>query len=325
MNTFADLPVLAHSVIVLWLAVAADRLFGDPLRWHPVAGLGQLAAWLEPRARRFGASEAFERVAGIACVALLVVPAGFIAWQLARLPVAGSIAEVVMLYFCIASRSLEEHARAVLVPLVEGRLDAAREAIGRIVSRDTRAMAPDDIARASVETVLENGNDAVFGAIFWFILLGAPGAVMFRIANTLDAMWGYRNDRYRYFGWAAARFDDVLNYIPARLTALSYCLAGNLANGLACWRTQARTWYSPNAGPVMAAGAGALSVELGGRAKYDGQWKDRPVLGRGHSATTDDVQGAITLLRRSLALWLIVITMISITDGLLHGIGGVHA
>lgn len=290
--------------------MAADRLFGDPLRWHPVAGLGQLAAWLEPRARRFGRSEAFERVAGIACVSLLVIPAGFIAWQLARIPTAGSIAEVAMLYFCIASRSLEEHARAVLVPLAEGRLDAAREAIGRIVSRDTGAMAPDDIARASVETVLENGNDAVFGAIFWFMLLGAPGAVMFRVANTLDAMWGYRSDRYRYFGWAAARFDDVLNFIPARLTALTYCLAGDIGNGLACWWKQARTWYSPNAGPVMAAGAGALSVLLGGPAQYGGEWKDRPVLGRGHAATPADIRSAITLLQYSLSIWLVLLTFV---------------
>ena len=168
------------------------------------------------------------------------------------------------------------------------------------------------MAKATVESVLENGNDAIFGALFWFALLGGPGALMFRLANTLDAMWGYRNERYLRFGWAAARIDDVLNYIPARLTALSYALLGNTADALRCWRTQAPAWDSPNAGPVMAAGAGTLGVSLGGPAIYHGQLEDRPRLGTGDAARATDIDKAVALVHNSIWLWLLAVAGVSV-------------
>ena len=136
------------------------------------------------------------------------------------------------------------------------------------------------------------------------MLFGGAGAVLFRLANTLDAMWGYRTERFLRFGWAAARIDDVLNYLPARLTALSYALFGKTRRALACWRKQAPLWDSPNAGPVMSAGAGSLGVALGGSAIYHGQLEQRPVLGEGRPARGEDIPRALTLLRRSTALWL---------------------
>ncbi len=115
-----------------------------------------------------------------------------------------------------------------------------------IVSRDPASL---DITRAATESVLENGNDAVFGALFWFVVAGAPGVVVYRLANTLDAMWSYRNERYVDFGFAAARLDDLLNYVPARLTALTYAILGHTRSAWRCWRAQAHDWDSPNAGP----------------------------------------------------------------------------
>lgn len=135
------------------------------------------------------------------------------------------------------------------------------------------------------------------------MLGGAPGAVFYRLANTLDAMWGYRNTRYRHFGWAAARLDDCLNYVPARLTALTYALLGDRRLALACWRSQAPAWDSPNAGPVMAAGAGALNLTLGGPARYRGEWHERPPLGGGAAPGAGDIERALALVRRGVLLW----------------------
>ena len=183
-------------------------------------------------------------------------------------------------------------------------MPAAREHVGWIVSRDTRALDESGVAKACVESTLENGNDAIFGALFWFALFGGAGAVLFRLANTLDAMWGYKNERFLRFGWAAARIDDVFNFIPARLTALSFALFGQTRRALACWRRQAPVWESPNAGPVMAAGAGSLGIALGGAAIYHGHVEERPTLGEGRAARAEDIARALHLLRRSTVLWL---------------------
>src|SRR5262249_9166632 len=161
--------------------------------------------------------------------------------------------------------------------LKDGDLVEARHAVSKIVSRECAGLDETQICCAAIESVLENGSDAVFAALFWFIVLGAPGVVLYRIVNTLDAMWGYRNARYEHFGWAAAKLDDLLNWIPARLTALTYALLGNSQNAIWSWQNQGGKWYSPNAGPVMSSGAGALDLQLGGPATYHGKLKERLV------------------------------------------------
>lgn len=301
-------------VLVLTAAVLLDRVAGEPpARWHPLAVFGALACAFERALRRRAPGGASGlRIFGVMGIMALIVPASVAAYALSSIPLAGPVFDVVLLYLAIAPRSLEEHARAVADALRQGNLGKAREAVGRIVSRDAAAMSTDDIARASVESVLENGNDAVFGAVFWFVMLGAPGAVMYRLANTLDAMWGYRNEAYLHFGWAAARLDDALNLVPARLTALTYSLLGATPAALRCWKSQGATWYSPNAGPVMAAGAGALEVRLGGAASYEGRIEERPLLGCGASPGVRDIERAISLVRRGLAAWIAVLGVLCV-------------
>lgn len=294
---------------LLWLmATLLDHGWGEPHRWHPLVGFGGLANRVESLA--YGplqANPAARRLRGIGAVLVLLAPCMLAAWLLSLVPLLGLAVALGALYLAIGVRSLTEHAEAVADALRADDLPLARERVGRIVSRDTADLDEDQISRATVESVLENGCDAIFGALFWFALAWTPGVVIYRLANTLDAMWGYRTPRYLDFGWAAARLDDVLNWIPARLTALSYLLVGaKPALAWRCWREQAPFWKSPNAGPVMAAGAGALGLALGGPARYHGEWIVRPVLGEGLAPRPEDIGRAITLVRRSLGLWLVV-------------------
>ena len=287
-------------------AVVLDRLLGEPRRWHPLVGFGNLASALEKKLNNRRISSGL--------LAWLVVVGPWVGLAFWLRPHAPFAVDVALLYFALGAQSLAEHAEAVARPLREGRLDEARIRVSWMVSRDTSQLDESGVAKAGVESVLENGNDAIFGTLFWFALLGGPGALLFRLANTLDAMWGYRTERYNLFGRFAARFDDLLNWLPARLTALSYALLGQTRSALTCWKAQAGGWESPNAGPVMSAGAGSLGVQLGGAAIYHGREEIRPPLGAGPAPLAADLGRAITLIRRSLWLWLAVFFMI----GILH-------
>jgi adenosylcobinamide-phosphate synthase len=302
----------------LTLAAAAlggallDRLLGEPRRLHPLVGFGRLAGEAERVLRRGAPGHATgNRMRGLAAWALVVVPLVVVA-KIASVaaPIEGMV-DALLLWFALGGQALGEHGRAVAAPLAAGDLAAARVAVGRLVSRETEALDEDGVATATVESVLENGNDAVFGALFWFFVAGGAGALLYRLANTLDAMWGYKDARRLYFGWAAARIDDALNFIPARLTALTYALLGRTGVAFACWRAQAAAWSSPNAGPVMAAGAGALAVRLGGAAIYHGAVEQRPPLGIGAPPTAADVDRAVALVGRGQWLWLAVFGLIA--------------
>jgi len=287
-------------------AIALDLWLGEPRRGHPLVAFGRWAQGCAQRTYRD------ERLAGLLAWALAVLPwvtlaalLQFAVWRWSAW--AGVAISVLALYFALGLRSLGEHASAVSEALQREDLDAARRAVGQIVSRDVDALDATQVAAAATESVLENGSDAVFAALFWGLLLGAPGAVLYRLSNTLDAMWGYRTPRYLRFGWAAARIDDGLNWMPARLTALTYAALGATGVALRCWRQQAPLWKSPNAGPVMAAGAGALRVQLGGTAPYHGQWQVRPTLGDGAPASAHTVRRAMTLVRAGVGLWLLLL------------------
>ena len=230
------------------------------------------------------------------------------------------LAEVIfsayILYVAIGWRSLTEHAQAIFVALDKQDMNSARDAVSRIVSRDCDQLNETEVSVAATESVLENGADAIFAAIFWFLIAGVPGVICYRLANTLDAMWGYKNDRFLNFGWAAARFDDALNYFPARLTALSYAIIGHTRYAIRCWFTQAKIWKSPNAGPVMASGAGAIQVSLGGKAVYHGTTHLRPLLGLRLSSITQanssSIKAACKLVNKALYLWLFVLVSATI-------------
>lgn len=284
--------------LIAVLAVLLDLWLGEPRRAHPLVGFGRLAARFEVRLNHG------RRWQGIVALCVLILPLVSLAYVLTRLETLGSIVTLLLLYLAIGATSLAQHGRAVAVALAGGDLALARDKVAWMVSRDTMALDEEGVAKAASESVLENGNDAVFGALFWFFLLGAPGAVLYRLVNTLDAMWGYRTERFAAFGWAAARLDDVMNWLPARLTALTYALLGDARRAWRCWREQGHRTQSPNAGVVMAAGAGALALQLGGAAVYHGVREERPLLGEGMAPRAHDILRAISLVQRGVWLWL---------------------
>ncbi|MGJ8513317.1 adenosylcobinamide-phosphate synthase CbiB [Carnimonas bestiolae] len=310
---------MMSMAVPLLLGCLLDWWWGEPRRFHPLVGWARWAQRLEQalHGQRFGilrggVAWALAVLPAVAVAAALQLWLGHSYWM--WLPAALGV------YLSIGWESLTEHGQRVATPLLAGNIHSAREALGMIVSRDVDALDEQGIANAACESMLENGADAVFAALFWFALLGLPGVMLYRLSNTLDAMWGYKNERYLTFGRVAARADDILNWLPARLTVLAYAaVSGSIASGrasLRCARTYGARWKSPNAGPVMAAGAGALGCQLGGWSSYHGVRQWRGQLGEGAVAAPADIIRAIALVNRAGVLWvavtLAVIAIISV-------------
>jgi adenosylcobinamide-phosphate synthase len=258
-----------RPVVVLLIAVALDLALGEPpTALHPVAWMGSLAARLERRAPRSGPLRQW--VAGtwmtlaVACGSAAVT--GLVCVALRGHTVAGIIAGVVVLKPMFALRALGQAAAVVRDALRRGDLSGARFGLRSLCSRDATELQEPALVAASIESVAENASDSFVAPLFYYVLFGLPGAVFYRAVNTLDAMIGYRG-RYEYLGKTAARLDDVLNFVPARLTALLLVLGGSLAGhdarrGIAIWLRDGARTESPNAGRPMAAMAGLLRVEL---------------------------------------------------------------
>jgi len=289
-----------HWPSALGLAVGylADRVCGDPRRGHPVAGFGAAAAWLEARCY------ADRRTAGLLHTGALVGTAIGLGAALERLISQRSWASVVTTaaatWAVLGGRSLSREAATVAEQLAGGKLSAARGQVRHLVGRDTAELSSEEVARATVESVAENASDAVVAPLLWGAVTGLPGLLGYRAVNTLDAMFGYRSSRYLQFGWAAARLDDLANWVPARLAALAAAgwaplVGGTARSAIAAVRRDAAQHPSPNAGVVEAAFAGALDVQLGGRNAYHGTVEDRGILGNGRPVVVADIARASRL------------------------------
>ena len=303
---------LVYPVLVCLCALIIDRIFGEP-EYHPLILFGNLAGRLEKRL-----NQRRSRFLGfLTTLTLIGTPLGiivFIDLSISHFWLKMAF-DILILYFVIGWQSMKQHSMRIYQPLRVGDINLARINLAMIVSRQTEDMNEAQIVGSTIESVLENGHDCVFASLFWYLLLGPGGAIMHRLANTLDAMWGYKNERFCEFGFAAARFDDLLGYIPARLTALSYALSGSFRNAIKAWRNQIGQHKSPNAGLVMASGAGALGIIIGGPAIYEGIEQQKPYLGSGRPAQPADIAASIRLIHRSLLVWLLVMTLV------LYGIG----
>ncbi|MFG1653589.1 cobalamin biosynthesis protein [Micromonospora sp. NPDC049275] len=298
------------NAVGLVAGYALDRLFGDPRRWHPVAGFGQVAGALERRLHRP------DRTAGAVFTALAVggpVVLGAVAAAATRQrPVTRAVLVAAGTWTVLGGRTLRREAAVMGRTLRDGDLPAARRRLGNLCGRDPSTLDESELARATVESVAENTSDAVVAPLLWGAVAGLPGLLGYRAANTLDAMVGHRSERYARFGTPAARLDDLLNLVPSRLTGLLTIAVAPVANGdreraWRVWRRDRNDHPSPNAGQCEAAMAGALGVRLGGRNMYFGRSEVRPFLGDGprpearHLKRAARISGAVGLAALGLA------------------------
>ncbi|MFI0411211.1 cobalamin biosynthesis protein [Actinomadura sp. 3N508] len=272
----------------LLLGVALDALFGDPKRWHPVAGFGRVASVMER------AVYADSRWRGVVYVSVLVGGAGVVGVVLDRVGRGSVLVTAGCTWAVLGGTTLGREGLVMARMLEGGDLAGARERLPHLCARDPSGLDEDGLARAVVESVAENTSDAAVAPLVWGAVAGVPGLLMYRAVNTLDAMVGYRNPRYERFGWAAARLDDVANWVPARVTGALVALC----SGRDAWRVLRRDGSkhpSPNAGRCEAAFAGALGVRLGGVNEYGGRVERRPEMGDGRAPEARDIRRAVGL------------------------------
>ena len=298
-------------VTVVACAWLIDRFLGEPpVKWHPLVYFGKLSetteVWLRKRFVKLNGT-----LQGFFAVLILVLPLTLCCiWLMAVLPgLLYWLISVIALWLALGMQSLVEHATRVQRALENEDLTLAQQELAQMVGRDTNVLNHNEVASATVESVLENGCDAIAATLFWFMIGGLAGVVAWRLINTLDAMWGYRNERYQQFGTTAARLDDLMGWLPARLTALGYLLAGHFGNGYSCWRQQGKLAASPNAGPVVAAGAGAMGVTLHGPLFYQGQKVARPERGTGQLANMGHIQMALVLVKDANKWWIGILAL----------------
>lgn len=310
------LPLFTHfghapdGLFLLFLALALDAVLGE-MGWlfralpHPVVVIGRAIASLDRRLNRPERAPAERKRRGVLMVALLVAAAalvGAVISFVARAIPHAWLFEVFVAATLLAQRGLFEHVDDVARALQHNGLEAGRYAVSRIVGRDPTSLDEHGICRAAIESLSENFSDAVVAPAFWYLLFGLPGILVYKTVNTLDSMVGHRNDKYRDFGWASARLDDVLNLVPARLSGLIVTLAALVAARGNPWRAlttmvrDARHHPSPNSGWPEAAMAGALGLALGGPRKYPGLVVDQKWIGQGRArATFADIDRALHL------------------------------
>ncbi len=319
-------PVRSTLQIAL-AALVIERILGWPqfmqdLTGHPVEWIGGMIERIERRFNQWRTFSPFRlKLLGAVMVIYLVVFWGILAWMVHRAlfqllsPQWGWLAEAMLASVFLAQSSLRDHVRAVCMALERHGedLEPARHEVSRIVGRHTAELDETGVVKAAVESLAENTSDGIVAPAFWLALFGLPGIVVYKVVNTCDSMVGYKSDRFRHFGWLAARLDDVMNFLPARLTGLMLAMAAGLTRPSAgaralhvMWR-DARKHVSPNAGWPEAAMAGALDISLGGPRSYPGLVVDLPWMGDGRRRLIpEDIRRALSLYGQMLTLMLVI-------------------
>ena len=323
-------------LLAIALAGILDQIFGDPrVAWHPICLIGNLISWTEKWTRPlFPKTKSGERAAGVYLVVfvLLIATAAPVAITLGLYRLhwfIGVLAESILLYFTFAARSLERESMAVFRALESKGLTAGRQVVSMIVGRDTEELTEAGVIKAAVETVAENTSDGVIAPIFYALIGGAPCAYFYKAVNTMDSMVGYKNDRYQYYGTAAARLDDLVNLIPARLSALLMMAAHALVKRnrkwqgvqrqsfIDVWRIYRRDCHahaSPNSAQTESVMAGALGVQLAGDASYFGIVHHKPTIGDDlRPVERADIARAVMMMKTTAMLgWMLALSILAV-------------
>ncbi|HEY1796564.1 MAG TPA: adenosylcobinamide-phosphate synthase CbiB [Stellaceae bacterium] len=299
-------------LLLVFFGLVLDALFGDmnavfQVIPHPIVLMGRAIAAFDRKLNRPQRGSAARRFRGIVTVLILVPAAAGIGWSievLCRPSLAGAVVEAVAIAVLLAWRGLHDHVLRVAAALGRYGLAGGRNAVSHIVGRNPASLDASGVARAAIESLAENFSDGVVAPIFWYLVLGLPGLFAYKMANTLDSMIGHKSEEYRVFGWAAARFDDLANLIPARLSGVLLAVAALFARGAWAGRAvkimlrDARRHRSPNAGWPEAAMAGALGLSLAGPRQYAEGWVADSWVGDGTAqATPEDIVRALGLYR----------------------------
>jgi adenosylcobinamide-phosphate synthase len=295
---------MTEILLSVLLAVALDRYLPDRHGFKPFAWYRD---WAESIEQRFNGGT---RLHGVGAVLLATVPillgvllARYILAQLSD--VLRLAFDIFVLYLCLDLFRLGQVARSVSEALEAGELREADQQYSELTGKSAPDLTEASIAHATVEAVLKQGSSLVISPIFWFILLGPVGAMLQRLASILDMLWGHRYERFVEFGWAAARLDDVLQWIPARITALSYGIMGSFEDALRCWRRQMGAWSDINSGPLLASGFGAMHMQNCDAVADAGEYEDR-VATLTVVPDASHIRGVVALVWRVLLFWLVV-------------------
>jgi len=347
-QTMMLLPDFSIFITVL-LALSLDKYLGEAKHFHYLVGFGWLAKKLEaklntawqasqknknqmPTQQHIALQEKVisssstlkVKLLGTLAWCLLVLPLPFIYfYQLNHLIWYWQVSlDASVIYLAIGLNSLHQHAMQVYKPLNTGNLITARYFTGYLVSRDTSKLSEQEMSRATIESMLENGHDSVIASLFYYLIGGAPLVIIHRLANTLDAMWGYKNSRFNDFGYASARLDDVLGFLSGKCCTLLYALQGlkkrSTFKAIVNAYRQGNQYKSHNGGWVMAAGATVMSRQLGGSAIYHGKTVNSVILGCGESVTTKDIPASLLVITRASVLLLVLIFIYQLVSYLVH-------
>lgn len=306
--------IIILFTIPLLVGWVLDRLFGDP-SWlpHPIVYFGRIIAWGERKLNNGKNKQLKGALFALALIMSVFMVTILIDYELYLLsPYAVVCFNSVIIFYCLAGNTLIKEVRDVFIA-VDKSVDDGRKQLSRIVGRDTSALSPQQIRTAALETLAENLSDGVVAPLFWYMILGIPGMLAYKMINTLDSMIGYKNDRYKQFGCIAAKIDDIANYIPARLTAFLMLVASGKFSVYHFVRKYSRCHASPNSGYPESALAGILNCRFGGPNMYFGRLVDKPYIGQNErELTSSDMQQAIKINKYSEMLMLLFILLYSL-------------